>query len=94
MLVKRMAIQLTFALQAIANFSAYNKDPKTHIAPAIVPGDQYLASVILFYDSDTEAFPESLKMFTDIPAISSTLGFKTLAELAAETGQAVIPDIK
>lgn len=53
-----------------------------------------MAGVILFYDSETEAFPESLKMFTDIPSISSSMDFKTLAEFAAETGQAVIPDIK
>lgn len=50
--------------------------------------------MILFYDSDTESYPEIFKPFTDIPAISNTLGFKTVAEFAAETGEMVVEGIK
>jgi hypothetical protein len=50
--------------------------------------------VILFYDSETESFPEIFKPFTDIPAISNTMDFKTVAEFAAETGEMVVDGIK
>ena len=62
--------------------------------PALVPGDDLLASVILFYDSEDTSYPEIFKPFTDIPAVSSTLDFKTLSEFAAETGAMVVPHIK
>lgn len=50
--------------------------------------------MILFYDSDTTSYPYIFKPFTDIPAISSTVGFKTVAEFAAETGEVVMDGIK
>lgn len=53
-----------------------------------------MASVILFYDSDTISYPEAFKPFTDIPAISNTLAFKTVREFADETAAMVIPHIK
>jgi hypothetical protein len=53
-----------------------------------------LASAILFYDSDSVGYPEILKPFTNIPSISSTVGFKTVAEFATELGAMVVPDIK
>jgi len=53
-----------------------------------------MASVILFYDSDTISYPDVFKPFTDIPAVSNTLGFKTLREFADETAAMVIPHIK
>ncbi|KAJ5246364.1 hypothetical protein N7468_001347 [Penicillium chermesinum] len=80
-------------LQASATFAANISDKKTHVVPALIAGNSTLGSVILFYDSDTIAYPESLKPFTDIPAISSTVGFKTMSEFAAETGEAVTPHI-
>lgn len=57
-------------------------------------GEPNLASVILFYDSDTISYPDIFKPFTDIPAISSILGFKTVAEFAAETAAVVVDGIK
>ncbi|KAJ5321366.1 hypothetical protein N7476_004368 [Penicillium atrosanguineum] len=80
-------------LAATAEFASDIYDPKTHVVPALVPGDSTLASVILFYDSETENYPEILKPFTDIPAISNTMGFKTVAEFAAETGEMVVDGI-
>lgn len=62
--------------------------------PALVPGDSTLASAILFYDSDSISYPDILKIFTDIPSVSSTVGFKTVAEFAAELGQMVVTGIK
>ena len=59
-----------------------------------MPGETTLASVILFYDSDSISYPDIFKPFTDIPAISSTLDFKTVAEFATETGAMVIDGIK
>lgn len=53
-----------------------------------------MASAILFYDSDTVSYPDILKPFTDIPSISSTVGFKTVAEFSNELGQMVVPGIK
>ncbi|KAL5363590.1 hypothetical protein BJX96DRAFT_187108 [Aspergillus floccosus] len=80
-------------LEAAAKYASDIYDPKTHIVPALVPGDELLASVILFYDSPDTSYPEIFKPFTDIPAISSTLGFKTVSEFAAETGAMVVPHI-
>ena len=81
-------------IQAAATFAANISDPKTHAVPAVVPGQSVMASVILFYDSDTVSYPDIFKPFTDIPAVSNTLAFKTLSELATETAVQVIPDIK
>lgn len=81
-------------LEAAATFAANNSDPKTHAVPAVVPGDALMASVIIFYDSDEVSYPEAFKPFTDIPSISSTLDFKTLAEFADETAAVVLPHIK
>lgn len=59
-----------------------------------MPGETTLASVILFYDSEDTSYPEIFKPFTDIPAISSTLDFKTVSEFATETGAMVVEGIK
>ncbi|KAJ6184983.1 hypothetical protein N7519_006284 [Penicillium mononematosum] len=80
-------------LAAAATYASDIYDPKTHIVPALVPGETTLASVILFYDSDSVSYPDIFKPFTDIPAISSTLDFKTVAEFATETGAMVIDGI-
>jgi hypothetical protein len=80
--------------KAAATYASDIYDPKTHVVPALVPGETTLASVILFYDSDNTSYPEIFKPFTDIPAISSTLDFKTVSEFAAETGAMVIEGIK
>ncbi|EAW14270.1 FAD-binding oxidoreductase [Aspergillus clavatus NRRL 1] len=80
-------------LQAVATYAANISDPKSHIVPALVPGDSLLASVILFYDSEGVAYPNIFNPFTDIPAVSSTLAFKTLAEFATELGAMVVPGI-
>ncbi|BAE58645.1 hypothetical protein AFCA_006635 [Aspergillus flavus] len=80
-------------LEAAATYAANISDPKTHIVPALVPGDSLLASVILFYDSEDTSYPDIFKPFTDIPAVASTLGFKTVSEFAAETGAMVVPHI-
>lgn len=53
-----------------------------------------MASVILFYDSDTISYPDVFKPFTVIPAVSNTLAFKTVREFADETAAMVIPHIK
>ncbi|PYH90735.1 hypothetical protein BO71DRAFT_68280, partial [Aspergillus ellipticus CBS 707.79] len=81
-------------LEAAATYAANISDPKTHIVPAVVPeGDTVVGSVILFYDSATESYPEIFKPFTDLPAVSNTLGFKTLYELAEEMGEMVTEGI-
>ncbi|EYE96924.1 FAD-binding oxidoreductase [Aspergillus ruber CBS 135680] len=80
-------------LEAAATFSADISDPKTHVVPAVVPGKTTMASVILFYDSDTISYPDVFKPFTDIPAVSNTLAFKTVGEFADETAAMVIPHI-
>ncbi|CAI7625670.1 hypothetical protein PCG10_009964 [Penicillium crustosum] len=80
-------------LAAAATYASDIYDPKTHIVPALVPGETTLASVILFYDSDTISYPDIFKPFTDIPAISSTLDFKTVAEFTAETAVVVVDGI-
>lgn len=84
---------MILTVQATATYAADIYDAKTHIVPALVPGDELLASVILFYDSPNTSFPEIFKPFTDIPAVSSTLDFKTVSEFAAETGAMVVPNI-
>ena len=81
-------------MKAAATFAANISDPKTHVVPAVVPGEAVSASVILFYDSDSISYPDIFKPFTDIPSVSSTLGFKSLSEFATETAAMVIPDIK
>lgn len=61
-------------------------DAKSATAPGFMsaaPG-VYVGGAILFYDSETEEYPEALKMFTDIPSISSNMGFKTMGEFAKE----------
>lgn len=80
--------------QAAATFSPNISDPKTHVVPAVVPGKSPMASVILFYHSDTISYPDIFKPFTDIPSVSSTLGFKTLREFADKTAAMIIPHIK
>ena len=79
-------------MQATANYTAFNTDPKSGIIPAVIATPN-IAAAILFYDSPTESFPNCLKPFTNIPSISSTLDFKTLKEFALETGAVVVPDI-
>ncbi|KAI9041091.1 FAD-binding domain-containing protein [Aspergillus affinis] len=79
--------------EAAATYAANISDPKTHIVPALVPGETLMASVILFYDSEEVRYPDIFKPFTDIPSINSTVGFKTLSEFAAETGEMVVPHI-
>ena len=61
----------------------------------VVPLDatSAMGSAVLFYDSDTVASPPCLEPFLAIPALSSTMGFKTLAEFAAEVGGLVVDDI-
>ncbi|KAJ5106858.1 hypothetical protein N7456_003533 [Penicillium angulare] len=80
-------------LAAIATYASDIFDTKTHIVPALVPGDSTLASVILFYDSDNTTFPDIFTPFTKIPSVSSTLAFKTVAEFANELGAMVVPGI-
>ncbi|KAJ5546162.1 hypothetical protein N7494_003747 [Penicillium frequentans] len=80
-------------LAATAKYASDIYDAKSHIVPALVPGDSTLASVILFYDSDNATFPDIFKPFTDIPTIASTMAFKTVAEFTAETGEEVVDGI-
>ncbi|CAG8008186.1 unnamed protein product [Penicillium olsonii] len=80
-------------LAAAATYASNIYDPKTHVVPALVPGETTLASVILFYDSDNTSYPEIFKPFTDIPAVSSTLDFKTVSDFATETGAMVVDGI-
>ncbi|KAK2753057.1 hypothetical protein FQN55_005017 [Onygenales sp. PD_40] len=80
-------------LAAIATFSADFSDPKSHIVPAIIAGENPVAAVILYYDSPTINDPDCFKPFMNIPSIGNTLDFKTLPEFALETGTAVVPGI-
>ncbi|KAJ5757808.1 uncharacterized protein N7511_006502 [Penicillium nucicola] len=80
-------------LAAAATYASNIYDTKTHIVPALVPGETTLASVILFYDSDNTTYPEIFKPFTDIPAISNTLDFKTVHEFTTELGAMVVDGI-
>ncbi|KAJ5893647.1 hypothetical protein N7495_005338 [Penicillium taxi] len=80
-------------LAAAATYASDIYDAKTHIVPALVPGETTLASVILFYDSENTTYPDIFKPFTDIPSVSNTLEFKTVQEFAAENGQMVVDGI-
>ena len=53
-----------------------------------------VVAAFLFYDSDEISNPDILKPFTDIPAVHSTVGFRTLANIAEETDVLVIHGIK
>ncbi|KAG4434152.1 hypothetical protein IFR05_010373 [Cadophora sp. M221] len=84
-------------LAATAKYSANITDPLSHIVPATIattrdPVD-FIAAVILFYDSDTITHPDCFKPFFEIPSIGNSMAFKTVAEFADETGIAVVPGI-
>ncbi|KAH7312874.1 hypothetical protein BKA65DRAFT_412515 [Rhexocercosporidium sp. MPI-PUGE-AT-0058] len=84
-------------LAATAKYAANITDPLSHIVPATIattrePVD-FIAAVILFYDSDIITYPECFRQFFDIPSISSSMAFKTVAEFADETGTVVVPGI-
>ncbi|KAM0276819.1 hypothetical protein ACHAQH_006354 [Verticillium albo-atrum] len=82
-------------LLAIANYSAFNTDPLSHIVPMVVPSDaeNSIGSVVLFYDSETESNPACFEPFLSIPSIANTLGFKTVADFAVEVGGLVVDNI-
>ncbi|KAK0101937.1 hypothetical protein ONS95_001254 [Cadophora gregata] len=84
-------------LAATAAYAANITDPLSHIVPATIATTrdpvEFIGAVILFYDSDTITYPDCFKPFFDIPSIASTMGFKTIAEFADETGTAVVPGI-
>jgi hypothetical protein len=83
-------------LAAVANFSAFNTDPLSHAVPMVIPEaalNTTLASVILFYDSPTVENPDCFAPFLAIPSISSSLGFKTVADLATQNGALVTDHI-
>ncbi|KAI1857468.1 hypothetical protein JX265_011203 [Neoarthrinium moseri] len=82
-------------LAAVANFSATNTDPLSHIVPQAVVAteDSAIGAVILFYDSATVSRPDCFQMFYDIPSIADSTGFKTLASFAVETGALVTDHI-
>lgn len=87
-------LSLTQTFQATANFSQYNTDPLAHVVPQVIQqGDMTIGGVILFYDSPDVEKPDCFAPFFDIEPVSSTVGFKTLAEFAEETGQLVVPEI-
>lgn len=81
--------------EAIANFSAYNTDPLSHIVPqAVVTSESTsIGAVILFYDSATVSRPDCFADFLAIPTISDTTGFTTLSEFATTTGKLVTDHI-
>ena len=80
--------------QALATYAANIYDPRSHATPSIFSGAMDAAAALLFYDSDEVSDPEILKPFTDIPAVYSTVGFRTLASMADETQAIVIRGIK
>lgn len=81
-------------LEATANFSQHNTDPLAHVVPQVIQqGNMTIGGVILFYDSPDVEKPDCFAPFFDIEPVSSTVGFKTLAEFAEETGQLVVPEI-
>ncbi|KAM0330774.1 hypothetical protein ACHAQA_003728 [Verticillium albo-atrum] len=82
-------------LLAVANYSAFNTDPLSHIVPMVVPSDaeNSIASVVLFYDSETESNPACFEPFLSIPSIANTLDFKTVADFAVEVGGLVVDNI-
>ncbi|KAI5789005.1 hypothetical protein EDC01DRAFT_616895 [Geopyxis carbonaria] len=76
---------------AIAKFATVGAlDPLAATAPAIISpaANITVGGAILFYDSATESYPEALKMFTDIPSLSSSVGFKTLGAFTREVAAA------
>ncbi|KAF3358586.1 Protein phosphatase 2C-like protein 1 [Verticillium dahliae VDG1] len=83
-------------LQAIANYSAFNTDPLSHIVPMVVPSDaeNSVGSAILFYDSETETRPACFEPFFAIPAIANTLAFKTVADFAVENYNELLEGIQ
>ena len=82
-------------LAAVANYSAFNTDPLSHLVPMVVPLDatSAMGSAVIFYDSETVSAPACFEPFLSIPSISSTLGFKTMAEFADEMGGLVVDKI-
>ncbi|KAI9151611.1 hypothetical protein HJFPF1_08818 [Paramyrothecium foliicola] len=82
-------------LQAIANYSAFNTDPLSHMVPQVVAVDEQttVGAVILYYDSDKDPQPECFRPFWDLPNVGNTFSKKTLSEFADETGQLVVPGI-
>lgn len=80
--------------QALATYAADIYDPKSHVTPLISYGAMDVVAAFLFYDSDEISNPDILKPFTDIPAVHSTVGFRTLANIAEETDVLVIHGIK
>ncbi|KAH6660933.1 FAD binding domain-containing protein [Truncatella angustata] len=80
---------------AIANYSAYNTDPLSHIVPqSIVTGeDSAIGGIILFYDSPNVSYPECFQMFFDIPSIADSTAFQTLAGFSETVGQLVTDHI-
>ncbi|KAH8671375.1 FAD binding domain-containing protein [Xylariales sp. PMI_506] len=81
-------------LEAVANFTTYNTDPRAHIVPMIIypfPSIK-IASVILFYDSPTDTKPACFEPFFNIFGINLA-GLKTLAEFAEENGALVFEGI-
>ncbi|GAB1315299.1 hypothetical protein MFIFM68171_05509 [Madurella fahalii] len=83
------------SLAAVANFSAFNADPLSHVVPMVVPLNARSATgtAVIFYDSDTVSKPTCLEPFLSIPATSTTLGFRTMVELAVEVGGLVVDGI-
>lgn len=81
-------------LAATANFSQFNTDPLAHLVPQVIQsGNTTLGAAILYYDSPDTAKPDCFAPFFDIPAIASSVDFKTTAEFAEETGKLVVDGI-
>ena len=80
--------------QALATYAADIYDPKSHVTPLIFYGATDSVATFLFYDSDEVSNPEILQPFTELPAVHSTVGFRTLASIAHETAAMVIHGIK
>ncbi|KAI6778527.1 uncharacterized protein J7T54_005051 [Emericellopsis cladophorae] len=82
-------------LEAIANYSAFNTDPLSHMVPQVVAVDEEttVGAVILYYDSDKDPEPECFRPFWDLPNVGNTFSKTTLSQFADETGQLVVPGI-
>ncbi|KAL8285753.1 hypothetical protein RB597_002728 [Gaeumannomyces tritici] len=82
-------------LDAIANYTSGAIDPLSHMVPMAVPAAPGVTvySAILFYDSPTESAPECFREFLALPAVSTTMGFKTVANFTVETGKLVVDKI-
>ncbi|EJT74786.1 hypothetical protein GGTG_08624 [Gaeumannomyces tritici R3-111a-1] len=82
-------------LDAIANYTSGAIDPLSHMVPMAVPAAPGVTvySAILFYDSPTESAPECFREFLALPAVSTTMGFKTVADFTVETGKLVVDKI-